>query len=259
VPGLIPEDDRIPSERLDLAAQFILSRQNPDGGFGTYERRRGARFLEAVNPSEMFGQCMTESSYLECTASAVKALARVSTEDAAKAVMRGCALLRSRQNSDGSWPGFWGINFTYGTLFVTEALRASGTPADDPALQRALDWLTSRQRPDGGWGEHYSSCLEGVYRENPESQAVMTSWALLALLEIAGPGCDAVRRGVAWLRARQSEDGSWPREAVNGVFFGSAMLDYRLYRIYFPAWALARYARMVEDRTADRRRPHAHE
>jgi lanosterol synthase len=49
-----------------------------------------------------------------------------------------------------------------------------------------------------------------------------------------------------WLRERQNPDGSWPREAVNGVFFGSAMLDYRLYRIYFPAWAMARYSRMMQ-------------
>ena len=33
----------------------MLARQNADGGFGTYERRRGAAWLEAFNPSEMFG------------------------------------------------------------------------------------------------------------------------------------------------------------------------------------------------------------
>ena len=50
---------------------------------------------------------------------------------------------------------------------------------------------------------------------------------------------------MAWLVGRQCPDGSWPPEAVNGVFFGSAMLDYRLYRAYFPAWALARYAALT--------------
>jgi lanosterol synthase len=33
-------------------------------------------------------------------------------------------------------------------------------------------------------------------------------------------------------------DGDWPRDSVNGVFFGTAMLDYRLYNTYFPTWAL---------------------
>ena len=31
--------------------------------------------LEAINPSEMYGNCMTERSYIECTASSVSALA----------------------------------------------------------------------------------------------------------------------------------------------------------------------------------------
>jgi lanosterol synthase len=71
----------------------------------------------------------------------------------------------------------------------------------------------------------------------------MTSWALLALLHA---GRDArspsVRRGVAFLERSQRPDGSYPEQAVAGVFFGTAMLHYRLYRAYFPAWALARAA-----------------
>jgi squalene/oxidosqualene cyclase-like protein len=252
VPNLIPDADRITAGRLALAADFILSRQNSDGGFGTYERRRGGRLLELVNPSEMFGRCMTERSYIECTASAVKALARFrqhypgwrrTTVD--RAITRACRFLRSRQRADGSYPGFWGINFTYATFFVMEALHEAGVPMNDPLLQRAAQWLVARQKRDGGWGEHFESCLDGVYREHPRSQAVMTAWALLALLPVVGPESDAVERGIRWLREYQSPDGAWPREAVNGVFFGSAMLDYRLYRIYFPAWALARYSRMM--------------
>ena len=252
LPGFIPDADRIPDSRLALAADFILSRQNADAGFGTYERRRGGRLLETVNPSEMFGQCMTEGSYIECTSSAVKALSRFRAHYPAwqratvdRAITRACRFLRSRQRADGSYPGFWGINFTYAIFFVLEALCEAGVPANDTLLQRAAQWLVARQRPDGGWGEHFESCLDSVYREHPQSQAVMTAWALLALLPVVGPGSDAVERGVRWLRERQSPDGSWPGEAVNGVFFGSAMLDYRLYRIYFPAWALARHSRMT--------------
>jgi len=70
----------------------------------------------------------------------------------------------------------------------------------------------------------------------------MTAWALLALLEIVGPAHAAVTRGIDWLVEHQREDGGWDGDAVNGVFFGSAMLDYRLYPAYFPTWALARFA-----------------
>jgi 2,3-oxidosqualene cyclase len=254
LPGLIPESNRISFDRLQLAAAFILSRQNSDGGFGTYERRRGGRLLEIINPSEMFGQCMTERSYIECTCSAVKALTRFRAQypdwrraEVERSLGRACRFVRSRQGTDGAYPGFWGINFTYATFFVVEALSVMGAGPNDPVLARAAQWLIARQRPDGGWGEHFSSCLDGVYREHPRSQAVMTAWALLALLPVIGPRSDAVERGVRWLKAHQGPDGAWAREAVNGVFFGSAMLEYSLYRVYFPAWALARYGRMMED------------
>jgi lanosterol synthase len=76
--------------------------------------------------------------------------------------------------------------------------------------------------------------------EHRQSQPVMTAWALLALLAIVGRSHPAVTRGVTWLVANQRADGGWEASAVNGVFFGSAMLDYRLYPAYFPTWALAR-------------------
>jgi lanosterol synthase len=129
---------------------------------------------------------------------------------------------------------------TYGTFHAVRGLRAAGVPGDSPALRRAAGWLVRHQKPDGGWGEHHTGCLRGRYVEHPYSQAVMTSWAVLALADVLGPEHEAVRRGAAWLASRQSDDGSWPREAVNGVFFGTAMLDYELYRAYFPLWALAR-------------------
>jgi lanosterol synthase len=69
----------------------------------------------------------------------------------------------------------------------------------------------------------------------------MTSWALLTLLDLVGSRTNAVQRGIAWLYQAQRADGSWPEGAVNGVFFGSAMLTYRLYPVYFPLWALNRY------------------
>src|SRR5262249_160284 len=112
-----------------------------------------------------------------------------------------------------------------------------------PALARAARWLVEHQRADGGWGEHHTSCVRGRYVEHAESQSVMTAWALLALMDVLGRDVDSVRRGIAWLIARQEPRGGWPAQVVNGVFFGSAMLDYRLYRHYFPLWALVRFVR----------------
>lgn len=251
VPELIPVEERIPPENLLLAVKFILSRQNPDGGFATYEKRRAPALVERTNPSEMFGNCMTERSYVECTASCIKALSgfgsaypNVEPEKITRARTRAIGFLRKQQRADGSFLGSWGINFTYATFFVVEALRSAGFSASESLLTRAGEWLLEHQRPDGGWGEHFLSCVTGHYVEHRHSQAVMTSWALLALMGLGPSHMPSVERGIAWLISRQQASGDFPDEAVNGVFFGSAMLDYRLYKSYFPVWALARRSRL---------------
>jgi squalene/oxidosqualene cyclase-like protein len=241
---------RFSDDRSQAAARFIMERQNDDGGFGTYERRRGPAWLEALNPSEMFADCMVEGSYAECTGSALVALSLLRRDrgdpggrQLDEAIGRGVRFLRGAQRPDGSFPGTWGINFTYGTFLAVRGLRAAGAGPHDPALVRAAAWLASVQRPDGGWGEHHSGCTRGVYVPHQEAQPVMTSWALLALLDATGDDISspAVQRGVHWLCGAQRADGSWPPGALNGVFFGTGMLHYQLYPAYFPVWALGRY------------------
>lgn len=36
----------------------LLSMRNSDGGFATYETKRGGHLLELLNPSEVFGECV---------------------------------------------------------------------------------------------------------------------------------------------------------------------------------------------------------
>jgi lanosterol synthase len=244
LPDMIAQNARIAERRIEQAVRFILARQNPDGGFSTYEPTRGPKWLAALNPSEMFRDCMIEHSYVECTASCVEALAIVRgqypqllPDVLSVALLDGVRFLRCSQRADGTFPAAWGIYFTYSIFHVTKALIAAGVDRRYPALVRAAEWLKSVQRPDGGWGEHFSSCLTGKYVPHEHAQAVMTSWAVLALQEI-DPAAHAVRAGRTALESLQQADGSWPPEAVNGVFCGTAMLDYRLYRAYFPAWAL---------------------
>ena len=230
------------------AVRFMLCGQNRDGGFGSYESQRSAIGLERINPAEMFGESMTEHSYVECTASCLAALAacrkhvpEVIDPSAERAMARADVWLRQTQASNGSWRGVWGVQYVYGTFFGIRGLVAAGARPDDPALRSACQWLLDRQRQDGGWGEHHSGCLTGQYVPHDESQVIQTAWALIALLEAKDSNWAAIARGAGFLIDTQQADGTWPRQDMAGVFFRTALLDYVLYRQYFPLHALGLY------------------
>ena len=76
----LTEGPGLPLARQLAAVRFILRRQNDDGGFGSYEPRRGSLVLRQFNPAEIYGNCMLEYSYSECTASCIRGLAYVRVE-----------------------------------------------------------------------------------------------------------------------------------------------------------------------------------
>ena len=241
----------LPDERVREALAFLYSRQNDDGGFGSYERRLGPRWLDAINPSEMFGACMSEGSYIECTASALTAFAAVRRlrpqlcdAPLLRRAERARDFLLRGQKRDGSWAGFWGIHHTYGTFHALRGLRSHGVGAEAEPLRRAAGWLARAQNADGGYGENWRGCLTHEPMRGP-SAVVQSAWALLSLCEL-GAGRSVVATGAAAFLARmQHGDGSFPTDSVNGVFFGAAMLTYRLYPSYFPAWALNRWTTLT--------------
>jgi len=233
---------------LQDAVGFILRCQNSDGGFGSYERRKIASTLEWMNPAEMFANSMTEHSYIECTASCLMALREfcvhhpeVRSHEIERAIERGGLWLRQQQKPDGSWLGFWGVNFIYGTMFGIYGLLAAANTPNDPAIRKACRWLVSKQKPDGGWGEHFQGCLSGKYVENPESQVIQTAWAMMALLKVGTNHWEEITRGATSIINMQLESGGWAKQDFAGVFFHTALLDYTLYRSYFPVWALSLY------------------
>jgi lanosterol synthase len=56
---------------------------------------------------------------------------------------------------------------------------------------------------------------------------------------------------------QQEESGCWPRQDPAGVFFHTAVLDYTLYRQYFPLWALSLYESRRLERLAFSQEPTA--
>ncbi len=259
VVGLVAVDtEEVDEASLGEAIGFMLRGQNRDGGFGSYEAKRSRIGLEWLNPAEMFGESMTEHSFVECTASCLAALAackrrlpRVVDETALESMSRADAWLRRTQANDGSWRGVWGVQFIYGVLFGIRGLLAGGAGPGDPALRLACHWLLERQRSDGGWGEHHSGCLSGKYVAHEQSQVIQTAWALIALLEAGDSHWSAISRGARFLLDAQDGEGGWPNQDMAGVFFRTALLDYELYRQYFPLHALGLFERRRRARLAE--------
>ena len=235
---------------LGNAVRFMLRGQNRDGGFGSYEARRSRVSIEWLNPAEMFGDLMADYSSVECTASCLAAFATCKERfpelvDRTVTSAMSCAetWLRRAQARDGSWRGVWGVHFIYGTAFGIRGLLAARAQPTDPALRRACRWLLDRQRQDGGWGEHHSGCRTGRYVAHEESQVIHTAWAMTALLRAGDPDWTAISRGAQFLLSAQGADGAWPKQDMAGASFRTALLDYTMYREYFPLLALALYER----------------
>lgn len=201
VPG-IPQ--LIPVERLQDAVDVLLTMQNKNGGFGTYEVARAGKWLEALNAAEVFGGIMIEYEYPECTTAVVMALSKFTKiyprYRAAKidnVVRRAVGWIKTAQRDDGSWYGSWGICFTYATMFATESLRSVGERYENSeTVKKACAFLLSKQMEDGGWGESYKSSESLVYTHHKQSQVVNTAWACIALMNAGYPERGPVERGI---------------------------------------------------------------
>ncbi|XP_062907586.1 lanosterol synthase isoform X1 [Mobula hypostoma] len=246
--------EHISEERLFDAVNVLLSMRNPDGGFATYERKRGGRLLELLNPSEVFGDIMIDYTYVECTSAVMQALNHFQKKfphhrasEIQDTLERGLEYCRRMQNTDGSWEGSWGVCFTYGTWFALEAFACMGYTyqkgAACRAVTRACEFLLSKQMEDGGWGEDFESCEQRKYMQSARSQVHNTCWAVLGLMAARYPGTRAIERGVKLLMEKQLPNGDWPQENIAGVFNKTCAISYTSYRNIFPIWTLGRFAR----------------
>nr|UPX76572.1 putative oxidosequalene clavarinone cyclase 804 [Hypholoma fasciculare] len=238
----------ISKERMCDAVNVLLTMQNPNGGFASYELVRAPHWLEYLNPAEVFGNIMTEYCYPECTTSVITALAifrkhfpDYRTADIERTIQGAVRYLHAAQTPEGGWVGSWGICFTYAAQFALESLSLVGeTHATSAVARRGCEFLLSHQRADGGWGESYKSCEQSAWIEHENSQVVQTCWAVLALMYARYPHADAIKRGVQLVMSRQKPDGSWAQEAIEGVFNKTCAIAYPNFKFSFPIWMLGK-------------------
>lgn len=74
IPSTLLTISPVSEENLKDACNVILSFQNADYGWATYENNRGYGWYEMLNPSEVFGDIMIDYSYVECSSACITAL-----------------------------------------------------------------------------------------------------------------------------------------------------------------------------------------
>lgn len=262
-----PRSARV-EEAIRRAVAWVRAMQCSSGGWAAFDRDNDREFLTKI-PFCDFGEVLDPPS-VDVTAHVLEALALLGVDRNDPAVRRAVSWVRAEQEEDGSWFGRWGVNYVYGTGAVLPALAALGEDMSEPAFQRAADWLVAHQNPDGGWGESCSSYMDPAAKGRGVSTASQTAWAIMGLLAVArATDASATRRGLAWLAAQQ-RDGTWDEPQYTGTGFPgygvglrirlddpgleerlaqgvelsrAFMINYHLYRHYFPLMALGRARR----------------
>jgi squalene-hopene/tetraprenyl-beta-curcumene cyclase len=156
---------------------------------------------------------------LDDTAAVALALDRFDREGYRPAIARASSWIIGMQSRNGGWGAFDADNTHFylnqipfadhGALLDPPTADVSarcvgflaqlGYGLDLPAMEAGLAFLRREQEADGSWFGRWGT------------NYIYGTWSVLAALNAAGidPAAPEIRRAVAWLVARQREDGGW--------------------------------------------------
>jgi len=262
---------------LERAAGWVLAMQSDNGGWGAFDRNNDTQIITKV-PFCDFGEVLDPPS-ADVTAHVVEGLIATGLSAGNPAIRRAISFLWQEQESSGCWFGRWGVNYIYGTAAVLPALAAAQEDLQNERVTRAVDWLLSKQNDDGGWGETCASYMDMSLAGTGISTASQTAWAIIALLAAARERSRAaIETGVRYLLEQQTK-GTWHERSYTGTGFPgygfgvrldaaeeelserflqgpelarAFMINYNLYRHYFPLIALGRARNWLRSAPAER-------
>ncbi len=238
-------DSNLPDleQSIHRATRWVVGMQSKNGGYGAFDVDNTYYYLDEI-PFADHG-ALLDPPTSDVSARCAMLMARVAQNHAEylPALERTIEYIRNEQEADGSWFGRWGTNYIYGTWSVLLGLEQTNLPKTDPLYTKAVTWLKSVQREDGGWGEdnhsYHDKSVSGSYRF---STAFQTAWAVLGLMAAGEAHSPEVKAGIDFILHNQQADGFWNDKCFTAPGFPKVFyLKYHGYDKFFPLWALARY------------------
>jgi sporulenol synthase len=225
--------------------QWILSMQNDDGGWPSFEKNTDNPIL-TILPINGADAAANDPSIADLTGRTLEFLGR----DAGLTyhhpfIRRAVSWLQEHQEADGSWFGRWGVCFIYGTWAALTGMLAVGENPKHPSIRRGVEWLLSVQNSDGGWGESCASDEKKRYIPLRQSTLSQTAWAVDALAAYYPKPNSAIENGIKYLLnslGRIDQENYPTGSGLPGHFY----IRYHSYPYIWPLLALSHFKSKYE-------------
>jgi len=262
---LPPAEEPRRQAAIKRCVDWLLALQSKNGGWASFDKDNNRKYLAKL-PFADFGELLDPPS-VDVTAHLVEMFGKLGYTQDFPPVKRACEFIKREQETDGSWFGRWGVNYVYGIGAVLPAMYAIGEDMSQPYVRKAVAWMLEHQNDDGGWGESCASYADPSLRGVGPSTASQTAWGLLALMAAGEIDTPEVHMGVRYLTSSQTGEGFWDEPHFTGAGFpgylvgerldqlpkpgkrghqgpnisAGFMINYHLYRNYWPLLALGRF------------------
>lgn len=241
------EITREENPHIQKTFEWILSMQNSDGGFPTWEKENSwffqklpkniSQWIKAAGFSKHSSEVFLSESVPEHTARILihlqEALDRnlhiLSNKDLAQKIQNsiesGFRYLLQQQNPDGSFESTWYVNYLIGTSMVLPALTLGPPLKTKSNIQQALEFIFQNQNQDGGFSESPWSFEENrvvpLSQSSPTQTGIILSQILLFNQKSNYAYWDQIQKpiesGIQYLLSTQSPHGSWDDSTLVAV------------------------------------------
>ena len=214
---LLMNGNSISNYRIQRALKLLISNQNEDGGFPTFER-------ENKSVKRSYWNC----SVPDVTAHVLKALKVANLDTEAEQAEKWLI----KNSIDGIWKGFWFKGDLYSTASVLEAINKELISLDKVQKQ-----ILAQQNIDGGFGI-------------PKSTIEETAWGISALIEVENYESDALRDAIKWLYNKITE--SLENSLVGALPLFRKHYSDSLFPIVFTITAFTKYLKLIGGKEFDK-------